>query len=128
MQATPEERAAEIKELIAKGEKEYQEFREKQIEEEAVEILKKEWRASFFSRNTSLPEDEYIEENMEQGKKMALRIIKLMSGEKVGNDDEEEHWMDKEEEEEVDELAKAEASSPKVEAGVGAGEGGEGSE
>jgi hypothetical protein len=36
--------------------------------------------------------------------------------------------MDKGEEGEVAELAKAEASRPTVEAGVGAGEGGEGSE
>lgn len=56
-------------------------------------------REKYFARNTSLPEDEYIAENMERGVKDAIRMIKMLKGEKLDEDDLEEHWMDREERE-----------------------------
>ena len=70
---------------------------EKRVETEALDFLKREWREKYFARNTSLPEEEYVAENMERGKKEAIRMIKMLKGEKIDEDEEEEHWMDREE-------------------------------
>jgi len=92
-------REEEIKELIEKGKREYKEMMEDKVKTEATDILKREWREKYFARNTSLPEDEYIAENMERGVKDAIRMIKMLKGEKLDEDDLEEHWMDREERE-----------------------------
>ena len=56
-------------------------------------------REKYFARNTSSPEEEYVAENMERGMKEAIRMIKMLKGEKLDDDEQEEHWMDREERE-----------------------------
>ncbi|GMH82179.1 hypothetical protein TrVE_jg13006 [Triparma verrucosa] len=92
-------REEEIKQLLAKGKQEYKEMMEKKVKEEASDILRREWREKYFARNTSSPEEEYVAENMERGMKEAIRMIKMLKGEKLDDDEQEEHWMDREERE-----------------------------
>jgi len=111
----PLAREEEIAALIEKGRIEAEEYREKQIEADAIEFLTKEWRGSYYSTNISVSEEEFIAKNMERGRKEALRMIKLMSGEKrFDQDDDEPHWMDVEDAAAEAAMAKEEAAAKKI--------------
>lgn len=87
-------REDEIKELIAKGRREYKEFEERKIEEEGKDFLAREWRSKFFSKSTSSSEEEYIKENYERGMKEGSRIVNMMRGTPYEGKD--EHMKDDE--------------------------------
>jgi len=106
-------REQEIKELMEKAKTESAEFQRKQVETDAREILKREWREKYFSRNTSLQEEAYIEENIERGMEDALRMIKIMRGESTSDmdDDNELREWEKEQIAEAEETEKKLAAS-----------------
>ena len=95
---------------MAKAKAESAEFERKQIETDAREILAREWREQYFSRNTSLKEDDYIEENMERGMQDALRMIKMMRGESTSDMDDDDELRDWEKEQ----IAEAEEAEKKL--------------
>ena len=103
-------REQEIKDLMAKAKAESAEFERKQIENDAKEILAREWREQYFARNTSLKEDDYIEENMERGMQDALRMIKMMRGESTSDMDDDDELRDWEKEQ----IAEAEEAEKKL--------------
>ncbi|GMI23632.1 hypothetical protein TrCOL_g11309 [Triparma columacea] len=103
-------REQEIKDLMAKAKAESAEFERKQIENDAREILAREWREQYFARNTSLKEDDYIEENMERGMQDALRMIKMMRGESTSDMDDDDELRDWEKEQ----IAEAEEAEKKL--------------
>ncbi|CAM9160270.1 unnamed protein product, partial [Hapterophycus canaliculatus] len=79
----------------------------KLVEKEAKEFLEKEWNAQFWSRTTSLTEEEYFEddENWERAMKHGYDVVNTARGfpPKYKTDEEEEEDDDDEEEQDEDE-------------------------
>ena len=117
-------REEEIRELIEKGKREYEEFKEKQIMEDARRLLEIEWRSKYFSRGTTLQLEDYIAENLDRGKHDADRLVRMMRGERTIEDEENQmrDWEIEEMEKEEAEILAEEEKAAEAEAQAQAAE------